>query len=91
MKAGTVVGIVLIVIGIISLTYQGITYKTEKKVVDIGPIEATKEEHKTIPWPPILEGIALVGGLLLVLSGKTDLEAHSCRGRRQVARPKGRF
>jgi uncharacterized membrane protein len=70
MRTATIVGIILIVIGIISLAYQGITYKTEKKVVDIGPIEATKTEHKTIPLPPILGGIALVGGILLVLTAK---------------------
>ncbi|HEV8384242.1 MAG TPA: hypothetical protein VGQ11_05160 [Candidatus Acidoferrales bacterium] len=72
MKTATVVGIILIILGIVSLTYQGITYKTEKKVVDIGPIEATKTEHKTIPLPPILGGIALVGGILLVLVGKKE-------------------
>jgi uncharacterized membrane protein len=70
MKTATVVGIILIILGIVSLAYQGITYKTEKKVVDIGPIEATKTEHKTIPLPPILGGIALVGGILLVLVGR---------------------
>jgi uncharacterized membrane protein len=70
MKTATVVGIILITLGIVSLAYQGITYKTEKKVVDIGPIEATKTEHKTIPLPPILGGIALVGGILLVLVGR---------------------
>jgi uncharacterized membrane protein len=72
MKTATVVGIILIILGIVSLAYQGITYKTEKKVVDIGPIEATKTEHKTIPLPPILGGIALVGGILLVLVGKKE-------------------
>jgi uncharacterized membrane protein len=72
MKTATVVGIILIILGIVSLAYQGITYKTEKKVVDIGPIEATKTEHKTIPLPPVLGGIALVGGILLVLVGKKE-------------------
>jgi len=47
------IGIVLIVIGILALAYQGITYTTHKKVLDIGPIQATKEEHNTIPIPPI--------------------------------------
>jgi len=47
-------GVVLIVLGIIALAYQGVTYTTHKKVLDIGPIQATKEEHNTIPIPPIL-------------------------------------
>jgi hypothetical protein len=70
MKTATIVGIALIVVGIISLAYQGITYTTHKKVLDIGPIQATKEEHKTIPLPPILGGIALVGGILLIATAK---------------------
>jgi hypothetical protein len=54
---------------VIALTYQGITYTTKKKVLDIGPIQATKEEHKTIPLPPILGGIAIVGGIALLITG----------------------
>jgi hypothetical protein len=49
------IDIVLIVIGILALAYQGITYTTHKKVLDIGPIEATKKEHNTIPIPPLWE------------------------------------
>ena len=69
MKAGTLVGIILIVVGVISLAYQGITYTTHKKVLDIGPLQATKEEHKTIPLPPVLGGLALLGGVVLVFAG----------------------
>jgi hypothetical protein len=69
MKAASIVGILLIVLGVIALTYQGITYTTHKKVLDIGPIQATTEEHKTIPLPPILGGIALIGGIALLLAG----------------------
>ena len=56
MKTGTVLGIILIVLGAISLAYQGVSYTTHKKVLDIGSIHATKEEHKTIPLPPIRRG-----------------------------------
>jgi hypothetical protein len=66
MKTGTLVGIVLIVLGVISLAYQGITYTTHKKMLDLGPLQATKEEHKTIPLPPLLGGLALVGGFVLM-------------------------
>ncbi len=69
MKSTSLAGIVLIVLGAIALAYQGITYTTQKKVLDIGPIEATRTEHKTIPIPPILGGIAVVGGIALLLAG----------------------
>jgi uncharacterized membrane protein YidH (DUF202 family) len=73
MKTYTLIGIVLIVIGIIALAYQGITYTTREKVVDIGPIQMTADKTKTIPLPPIVGGIALVGGIvLLVVGGKKD-------------------
>ena len=64
-----IVGIVLIVLGIVAFTYQGITYTQREKILDVGPIEATKETEKTIPVPPILGGLALVGGVLLVFVG----------------------
>jgi hypothetical protein len=70
MKAATIVGIILIVLGVISLAYQGITYTTHKKVIDIGPLQATTEQQKTIPLPPILGGIALVGGIVLLVAGR---------------------
>jgi hypothetical protein len=69
MKPITVVGIFLIAIGIISLIYQGITFTTREKILEIGPIEAHKEEKKTIPLPPILGGFALAGGIVLVIYG----------------------
>jgi uncharacterized membrane protein HdeD (DUF308 family) len=64
------VGIVLIVIGIIALAYQGIGYTTHKKVLDIGPIQATKEEHHTVPLPPIVGVLALIGGVVIIASGR---------------------
>jgi uncharacterized membrane protein HdeD (DUF308 family) len=66
MKGTSLLGLALIVLGVIALVYQGISYTTHKKVVDIGPIQATKEEHKTIPLPPVLGIIALVGGIIIV-------------------------
>jgi len=66
MKGTSLLGLALIALGVIALVYQGITYTTHKKVVDIGPIEATKEEHKTIPLPPILGVIALAGGIFII-------------------------
>jgi hypothetical protein len=69
MKTYTLIGIILIVIGIIAFTYQGITYTTREKVVDIGPIQMTADKTKTIPLPPIVGGIALVGGIVLLVAG----------------------
>lgn len=69
MKTALVAGIVLIVIGIVSLAYQGISYRTSKNVADIGPIHATRTETHTIPLPPLLGGLALVGGIVLVAVG----------------------
>ena len=70
MNSKTIIGIVLIVIGILALSYQGITYTTHKKVVDIGPIEATKKEDKTIPLPPIVGILALAGGVVVLVADR---------------------
>ena len=63
------IGVALIALGVIALVYQGISYTTQKKVLDIGPIQATKEEHKTIPLPPIIGAVALIGGVVLLFAG----------------------
>jgi drug/metabolite transporter (DMT)-like permease len=69
MRAITMVGIVLIVIGVVMLVYQGITYTTREKVLEVGPVEVRTETQKTIPLPPLVGGIALAGGIVLVLVG----------------------
>ncbi|MFA4918490.1 MAG: hypothetical protein WC581_04475 [Thermodesulfovibrionales bacterium] len=69
MKTNTLIGIILIVIGIVALAYQGITYTTREKVVDIGPIQMTAEKTKTLPLPPIVGAVALVGGIVLLVVG----------------------
>lgn len=69
MKPATIVGIALIVLAVISFAYQGITYTTHKKVVDLGPIQASRTQHKTIPLSPLFGGILLVGGVILIAAG----------------------
>jgi hypothetical protein len=69
MKGISIVGILLVILGIIGLAYQGIGYTKKKDIVDLGPIHATADEHKTIPIPPLLGGIALVGGIALLIVG----------------------
>ena len=70
MKTATLAGIALIVLGILSFAYQGISLTTQKKVVDIGPIHATKDEKHTFPLPPVLGGLLLIGGVVLLVSGQ---------------------
>ena len=65
----TLVGIALIVLGIVAFAYQGITYTSREKIIDIGPIHATADTQKTIPIPPLVGGLALVGGIVLVVVG----------------------
>jgi hypothetical protein len=69
MKAATLIGALLIVLGIGALAYQGFTYTSEETILDIGPIEATQETTKTIPLPPVVGALALVGGIVLVVTG----------------------
>ena len=66
-----IAAIVLIVVGVIALAYGGITYTREKKVIDLGPIQATTKERETIPLPPVLGVVAIAGGvILLIVSGR---------------------
>ena len=63
-------GIVLIVLGVLALAYGGFTYTHEKKVVDLGPIQASRKETNTVPLPPILGVVAIIGGGVLLFAGK---------------------
>lgn len=65
----TLVGIALIVLGIVAFAYQGISYTSREKVIDIGPLQASVDTKKTIQFPPILGGLVLVGGIVLVVVG----------------------
>jgi len=65
----TFVGIALVVLGIVAFAYQGVTYTSREKVIDIGPIHATADTQKTIPLSPLLGGAALVGGIVLLVVG----------------------
>ena len=69
MKPVTLIGVVLIIVGVLALAYQGITYTTREKVIDLGPLKASVDKQKTIPLPPILGALALAGGVVLVIVG----------------------
>jgi len=67
-------GIVLIIIGVLALVYQGFTYKTTEKDAQLGPIEIQYQETHSVPIPPVVAGICIVGGVLaLALGGRSNL------------------
>lgn len=69
MKPAALAGIVLIVLGVIALVYQGITYTSRETVLDIGPVHATADRQKTLPLPPVLGIVAVAGGVVLLVVG----------------------
>ena len=69
MKTISWVGILLIVLGALVFAYQGINYTRQKKVLDLGSEHLTTETHERIPVPPILGGLALIGGVVLLVMG----------------------
>lgn len=65
-------GLILIVLGLVGLAWGGITYTTREKVVDVGPIHATRDKTRTVPLPPVAGAIALIAGVVLLASGKNQ-------------------
>ena len=70
MKTYILTGIVLIAIGLFAFAYQGFTFTTREKVVDLGPIHMSADKTRTIPLPPIVGGISIVGGIVLLVVGR---------------------
>ena len=69
MKPAALAGIVLIVLGVVALVYQGVTYTRRETVLDIGPLHATADREKTLPIPPVLGVAAIAGGVALLVVG----------------------
>lgn len=69
MKPIMLIGLVLIVLGAGALVYQGFTYTSREKIIDIGPLQASADTQKTIPVPPLVGGLAIVGGFVMVIMG----------------------
>jgi uncharacterized membrane protein HdeD (DUF308 family) len=67
------IGAILIVLGLVCLVWGGFTYKTREKVVDIGPIHATREETHNVPVAPVVGALALIGGIVLLVSGRKGI------------------
>jgi len=68
-RSTIILGVVLIMLGVLALVYQGITYTKREKILDIGPLQATAEREKTILLPPLVGGLSLAGGIALVIIG----------------------
>ena len=69
MKPISIAGIILIVLGVAALAYQGITYTSRETVLDVGPVQATAERQKTVALPPVLGIAAVAGGVALLVVG----------------------
>lgn len=70
MNTTKLLGILLIGLAIVAFAYQGISYQTRDNVVDLGPIHVTAEKSHTVPLPPIVGAIALIGGVVLLFAGE---------------------
>lgn len=66
----SVIAILLIVVGALMLAYQGFTYTTREKAIDLGPIQVTAEKQHFVYLPPVIGGVLLVGGILMLISSK---------------------
>jgi len=69
LKTYTLIGIILIALGIVAFAYQGISYTTREKVVDLGPVHMSADKTRTIPLTPIVGALALAGGVALLVVG----------------------
>ena len=68
-SALVVIGVILIAAGAMGLFYRGIPYTSRDVVIDVGPLKATAESSKAWPVPPLLGGVAVAGGVMLILVG----------------------
>ena len=69
MKPLMIVGIILIAIGVIALAYGGFSFTTSEKVAEVGPLKLEKDKTRSVPLPPVMGGLALIGGIVLVVVG----------------------
>ena len=69
MKPITIVGALLLLLGLVALVYQGVTYTSRETVLDIGPVHATADREKTLPLPPLVGIAAVAGGVVLLVAG----------------------
>lgn len=66
-----ILAILLVAVGLVGLIYGGVTWTRHEKVLDIGPVEVTRSQEKSVPVPPIVGGVCLVAGVVLLVKGRT--------------------
>jgi hypothetical protein len=69
MKIASLVGTILVIVGLVGLIWGGVSYTKEETLIDVGPIEATTQTRERIPMPPIIGGVALAAGVVLLIAG----------------------
>ncbi|MBC7382548.1 MAG: hypothetical protein H7296_06065 [Bacteroidia bacterium] len=67
------VGVALIILGIVMLLYTGFNFVTKEKIVDLGPVEITKEKNHFVQWPPVIGTILIVGGIVVISRSKSSI------------------
>ncbi|TMI88785.1 MAG: DUF3185 domain-containing protein [Bacillati bacterium ANGP1] len=67
MKMATIFGILLIIIGLVVLVYGGVTYTSKQTTMQVGPVEVTAKEKRTLPLPPLAGGVMVAGGIILLI------------------------
>ena len=72
MSGRTIIGIALLILGVLALAYQGFSYTVPKKAVDLGPIQVTRQERHTVPLPPVLGALALIGGIAVLVLNRSS-------------------
>jgi uncharacterized membrane protein YidH (DUF202 family) len=72
MKTPAIIGLLLIVLGVATFAYQSFTYTTTEKAIDLGPIQVTTEKQHSVPVPPIVGAVAIIGGVVLLLKGRSN-------------------
>jgi uncharacterized membrane protein YidH (DUF202 family) len=73
MKPMTIAGMVLVLLGVVALVYQGVNYTSHETVIDIGPLHARADRQRTLPLPPVLGIAAVIGGVVLLVAGGRKL------------------
>ena len=79
----TLIGVALIIPGVLALAYQGITYTTREKVIDLGPLKASVDKGRSLLLPPIVGALALAGGMVLVIVGTRQSQGGTVVGDRR--------
>ncbi len=68
------IGIILIIIGAAMLIWTGFTYTKKEKLIDAGPVQVSVNKQKTVNWPPYLGAILLIGGIIIIVTGKKEAD-----------------